>query len=332
MDICVTNQPSRGPLRPANSSDRPAFTTIPHPGLVQLQRSPHNPIITTENIPIPARSVFNPGVIKHQGTYVMLANVCLPHNPIVLWRLRSEDGVRFKADPSPLPWPAPDPNHEESCVYDPRITFIEGRYIIMYASQGHHGVRVGVIETEDFETYHRLPIASEIENRNAVLFPERINGLYARLDRPFQGDGRHGMWISYSPDLVYWGRSKQVLACRSGLWDGHKLGAGAVPIRTDSGWLCLYHGVWGNQNNKIYQLGVCLLDLEDPSKVLARGTFPVLTPKDLYESTGYVPNVVFTANAVLEPDGMVRVYYGAADTCVGLAQAPLEQLIEGCFV
>ena len=320
------------PTVPQNPTTSPvAFTALPPASLTRFERHPDNPIVTAADIPIPARSVFNPGVVKHQDEYLMLADVCLPHNPIVLWLLRSQDGVKFTADPAPIAWPEPDPDHVETCVYDPRITWIDGRYLIMYASQAPVGVRVGVIETDDFRTFRRLPTASEIENRNAALFPEKIGGMYARLDRPFQGDGRHAMWISYSPDLVYWGRTKRVLDCRRGKWDGDKLGAGAVPIKTDRGWLCIYHGVYGNQNSKIYQLGVCLLDLEDPSVVLARGTYPLLTPTALYEATGYVPNVVFTANAVVENDNTVRIYYGSADTCVGLAQAPLEGLIEACF-
>ncbi len=296
-----------------------------------LKRHAANPILTADDSPVPARSIFNPGVTRYNGQYVMVANICQPHNPILFWIFRSDDGVHFTPDAQPMAWPQVDPTHREHCVYDPRITKIEDTYYLCYASQNQTGVRVGIVKTDDFQTFERVAMASEIENRNAALFPEKINGLYARLDRPFQGDGKHGMWLSYSPDLVFWGKSERVFPCRPGYWDGDKLGAGAVPIATDQGWLCVYHGIWANQNSKVYQLGVCLLDRDNPAKVIARGKYPILTPRKIYETTGFVSNVVFTANAVPNDEGMVNVYYGAADTCIGLAQATIEELLQACY-
>lgn len=298
-----------------------------------FKRCADNPIIEASALPIRARTVFNPGAVKLGNEYIIMADVTLPSSPIIFWIFRSRDGVHFTPDPQPVNWPAPDPIHEEHCVYDPRITYMEseGRYLICYASQAHTGVRVGIVETADFKTFKRIAIASENENRNAALFPEKINGLYARFDRPFEANESGGaIWISYSPDLVFWGKSQPVLKTREGFWDHHKVGAGAVPIKTSEGWLEIYHGVLKNCNGLVYQLGVCLLDLEDPSTVIARGTYPVFTPETIYEQTGYVPNVVFTTNAIVENDGMVKIYYGAADTCIGLATAKLSDLITAC--
>ena len=224
-------------------------------------------------------------------------------------------------------------SYSEHCAYDPRITKIENEYIIAYASCGRHGVRVGIVKTNDFTTFERVGIASEQGNRNAVLFPEKINGYYARLDRPMGDELRDpaNIWISYSKDLIHWGNSKPILEVRPGYWDCQKIGAGAVPIKTEKGWLEIYHGVFPNCSGFIYRLGVCLLDIDDPSKVIARGDDAILWPEHDYERIGNVSNVVFTSNAIVEDNGTVKIYYGAADTCIGLAEAKLDDLIEACF-
>lgn len=313
-------------------------TTIPEhripPARTRLfQKHPANPIVTAEQMPGDVMYLFNPGVIKHGGAYVMLADAATLAQPIVLWLLRSADGVRFVPDAEPVAWPEPPENHPEDCVYDPRITRIGDDYIICYASGSVDcGVRVGIVRTRDFRRYERVAIASELGNRNAILFPEKINGLYCRLDRPFGNPHEpSGAWISWSPDLVYWGNAKPLLMPRKGLWDDLKVGGGAVPIKTDAGWLELYHGVTRTGGGVIYRLGVCLLDLKDPAKVIARGEDAVLWPEHDYEMLGRVPNVVFSCNAIPEAGGTVKVYYGAADTCIGLAEAKLDDLVRACF-
>lgn len=292
-----------------------------------------NPVLSPGEFPAEIMYAFNPGATRFNGEYLLMVDAATLAQPIVFWIARSQDGVRFTLDPEPVSWPAPLPEHAEDCVYDPRITFIDGEYVILYASSSESsGVRVGIVKTKDFEVFKRVSIASEQGNRNGVLFPEKINGLYVRLDRPF-GDPNDtcGMWISYSPDLIYWGQSRPVLQPRAGLWDSLKVGAGAVPIRTDKGWLEIYHGVTTTAAGLIYRLGVCLLDLEDPSKVIARGEDAILWPEHSYEMTGRVGNVVFTCNALVDDDETVRIYYGAADTCVGLAEGKLTDLIDACF-
>ncbi len=298
-----------------------------------LVKSPHNPVLTPQQFPGEVMYAFNPGAIRFNGQYLLMVDAATYAQPVVLWIARSDDGVHFTPDPAPVDWPQPDPSHPEDCIYDPRITFIDGEYIILYASSSSsQGVRVGIVKTHDFTTFERVSIASEQGNRNAVLFPEKIDGLYARLDRPF-GDPNDpcGMWISYSPDLVYWGRSKLVMENRLSLWDSFKIGAGAVPIKTDKGWLEIYHGVTNTGAGFIYRLGACLLDLKDPSRVIARGEDTILWPEHPYELSGRVGNVVFSCNALLEADETVKIYYGSADTCIGLAEGKLSDLIDACY-
>lgn len=302
-----------------------------HPRL--LVKHPTNPVVVPCAFSGDVMYAFNPGAIRFNGEYLLIMDAATYAQPVVFWIARSRDGVHFTPDPQPLKWPAAHPDHPEDCVYDPRITLIDGEYVILYASSSETaGVRIGIVKTKNFETFERISIASEEGNRNGVLFPEKINGLYARLDRPFGNpNDTCGMWISYSPDLVYWGRSRLVMGPRAGLWDGLKVGAGAVPIKTDKGWLEIYHGVTNTGAGLIYRLGVCMLDLEDPSRVIARSEDAILWPEHAYEMSGRVGNVVFTCNALVDDNGTVRIYYGAADTCIALAEGKLSNLVDACF-
>jgi len=292
-----------------------------------------NPVIKASDISEEVMYVLNPGAVKVNGEYIVMMDAATLAQPICFWIARSKDGVNFTPDPQPVKWPEPDPIHPEDCVYGPRITNIGDEYILMYASSNvKFGVRVGIVKTKDFETFERVATGSEQGNRNAVLFPEKINGLYARLDRPFgSASERCDLWISYSPDLVFWGKSQPLLPVRPGYWDDHKIGAGAVPIKTDKGWLEIYHGVSKTCNGFIYRLGAVILDLEDPAKVLARSEDAILWPEYDYELKGRVDNVVFTCNTILEDNGTVKMYYGAADSCIGMAEAKLNDIIEACY-
>ena len=139
------------------------------------------------------------------------------------------------------------------------------------------------------------------------------------------------MWISYSPDLIYWGNAQCVMETRPGYWDAERIGAGPPPIETEKGWLQIYHGVKRTPGGKIYRLGCALFDLEDPSKLIARSTMPIISPSDWYERTGDVPNVIFSCGVIVEESGEVKIYYGSADTCICLATASLNDLIDDCF-
>jgi predicted GH43/DUF377 family glycosyl hydrolase len=294
-----------------------------------------NPIITAADLPEDIMYVLNPGAIKHNGEYIMMMDAATTSTPIIFWLARSQDGVNFTPDPTPIAWPRWSDDQVENCVYDPRITKIDDEYIIMYASHvPGRSVRTGVVRTRDFVIFERIEQEETSQtNRNSALFPGKIAGQYVRFDRPML-DGAwdpSDMCISYSHDLQHWRRSKTLMQPRPGCWDSHKIGAGAVPIKTDKGWLEIYHGVDKTASTYIYRLGVMMLDLDDPSKIISRGVCPVLWPEHDYELDGRVTNTTFTANALLDDDGTVRMYYGAADACIGLATAKLDDLIEACF-
>lgn len=293
-----------------------------------------NPILTAEDYPGDAMYIFNPGAVKFKDEYLLMADIATLAQPLHIQIARSKDGKSFKFDDKPIQWPLSGDSFPEDCIYDPRITLIDDTYYIVYASNAAalRAVRIGIVKTKDFEKFERVAIASEKGNRNGVLFPEKINGLYCRMDRPF-GDPRAAadIWLSYSPDLVFWGKSEYLMGPRRGLWDNGKIGAGAVPIKTDKGWLCIYHGTTMTGAGVIYRLGVVLLDLDNPAKIIARGEDAVLWPEYPFELNGRVGNVVFTCNAIVEPDGTVKIYYGAADTSIGLATAKLGDLIDACF-
>jgi len=295
---------------------------------------PGNPVVKPADLGAGIMYVLNPGAIKHHGEYLLLMDAATLPTPIVLWLARSRDGMHFTPDPGPVTnWPRWSADVCENCLYDPRITRIGDGYVIMYASQAPgRGVRTGVVTTRDFVSFERIPQEETgQDNRNSVLFPEKISGWHVRFDRPMTGETDPGdMCISYSRDLRHWEGTKTLMTPRANCWDSHKIGGGAVPIRTERGWLCLYHGVDHTCNGFIYRLGAMLLDLDDPSKILARSPQPVLWPEHPYECSGRVPNVTFACNALTEDDGTVKVYYGAADTCIGLAEARLDDLLAAC--
>lgn len=292
-----------------------------------------NPVMTPAQMPKEALFTFNPGAVKHNGEYLLMMDVTTLDDIHRIWIARSKDGIHFTPDPEPPKWPAPDPYHPETCTYDPRITKIGDEYVILYASDlSQNDVRIGIIKTQDFVNFERVCTGSELGNRNGALFPEKIDNLYVRFDRPFGNElNPCYMWVSYSPDLVFWGKSRPLIYKGKPFHDGHKMGAGAVPIKTDRGWLEIYHTVSTTCNGFIYRLKAMMLDLKDPSKIIGYTRDFLLWPEHDYEMRGRVMNVVFTCNALLEEDGAVRVYYGAADTNIGLATAKLEDLIHECF-
>lgn len=275
---------------------------------------------------------FNPGAIKHNGEYILMMDATTLDDIHRIWIARSKDGYNFVPDPEPVKWPEPDPDHPETCTYDPRITKIGDEYIILYASDLlQNDVRVGILKTKDFEHFERVCTGSELGNRNGCLFPEKVNNLYMRFDRPFGNElNPCYMWASYSPDLIFWGKSKPVTYKGKPFLDGFKMGAGAVPIKTDRGWLEIYHTVSTTCNGFIYRLKAMLLDLEDPSKIIGYTRDFLLWPEHDYEMKGRVMNVVFTCNALLEEDGTVKIYYGAADTNIGLAEGKLKDILDAC--
>ncbi len=294
-----------------------------------VQRYPGNPIITPDMIP-GANAVFNSGVAKFGDRYVAVLRVESRQGFQTLRLAWSDDGIHFDLTPKEVLVPKEEPfiTYEEA-RYDPRITQIGDTYYICHASENRYGCQISVAATRDFESFEKIAVASEPTNRNMVLFPEKIGGLYARLDRPFESGNQGNIWISYSPDLVFWGKSECIMQSRRFAWDSAKIGPGAPPIKTKEGWLVLYHGTTPRCNGLIYKAGVALLDLEDPRKVIARGKEYLMAPKETYERVGDVPNVCFVTSAIpdFEKDE-IRLYYGGADTVFCLATAKISDLIE----
>jgi len=299
-----------------------------------VKRYEGNPIIDRDDIPFACNTVFNAGAVKYKNQYILLLRVETPEGKSCFVLARSLNGYDFEIEKNPVMYPSkeePFATYEKRGVEDPRITFFEeeGKYYILYTAYSKYGPRIAITETSDFKNFKRLALVSQPGNKDAVLFPEKINNLYVRFDRPSTGPTAD-MWISFSPDLIYWGRSKVVMEVRPGFWDSGKIGAGAPPIKTEKGWLEIYHGVKGTGAGKIYRLGCALFDLEDPSRLIGRSNIPIISPKEYYERTGDVPNVVFTCGLVVEDNGEVKIYYGAADTSICVATCRLQDLIDNC--
>ncbi len=300
-----------------------------------VERYEGNPLLTGDDFPGDITFVFNSGVVKHDGRYVMVCRVedaCLNR---FLWVADSDDGLHFTPRPGPVQVPADHPDWKEygpHTYFDPRITPLDGTYYVVHAHHSYHGCRLGLFRTDDFDHWEWLGCISATDNRNGVLFPEKINGMYVRLERPNVGAGDAGdIWASVSPDLRFWGDSRCVITKGDFHWAYHKIGPGAVPIRTDEGWLIIFHGVRTQcASFYVYQLGVFLTDLDEPWKVIAKSERAILVPETPYELVGQTPSVVFTNAAIPEEDGTVKIYYGAADAvqCVGFAK--MRDLLDAC--
>jgi beta-1,4-mannooligosaccharide/beta-1,4-mannosyl-N-acetylglucosamine phosphorylase len=297
-----------------------------------LHRWEGNPVITIEDVPFRANTVFNgTPIVTEDGVYLLL-RVEGQQGYSFFALARSKDGLHFTIDEKPVMLPArqgPFAFYETAGIEDPRVTILEETCYVVYTAVGDCGSRIALAKTADYVTYERIALISEPGNKDGILFPRKINGRYARLDRPI-GLDRGSIWISYSPDLVNWGDSEVVITPRPGYWDDFRVGASVTPIETQQGWLEIYHGVKMTSGGPIYRIGVVLLDSDDPSKVIKRGDQPILAPREEYERVGDIPNVCFACGAVLSNSGETKIYYGAADTSICVATCTIEQLlIEG---
>ncbi len=296
-----------------------------------IWRYDQNPIIRRNPAKGCAR-VYNSAVVPWNGEFIGVFRADHLNGVPGLHVGHSKDAINWEIDPTPISWVDEKGN---ACTpeysYDPRLTKLEDDYIIAWCAD-HDGAVVGVGKTRDFVHFERLPDATLPYNRNGVPFPRRIGGKYYMLNRP-SDDGHTpfgDIFLSESPDFVYWGHHKKV-AGRIGQnwWECTKIGAGNVPIETDEGWLLFYHGVGNTCNGLIYSIGAMLLDLEDPSKVLYRTNNFILTPEMPYEVSGFVPNVCFPCSALVDADtGRIALYYGAADCGTALAFTTVDEIID----
>lgn len=314
-----------------------------------VKRHLKNPLLTYRDVPYSSALVFNPGVCEWKGRYVMIFRN--DYGSFEEQRLEgtnlglaeSTNGIDWKVRPEPLSFRLEGEDFIR--IYDPRLNLVENELYLTFAVDTWHGIRAGIAILEDLERFELIHLSTP-DNRNVVLFPERIGGMYVRLERPFPVYGRLGLerfdiWISFSPDLKYWGDSQLLLGVEDVPFANLKIGPGAPPIKTDAGWLVIFHAVdmdpsrgkngWEERWTKRYTAGVMLLDLKDPTKILGVCKQPLIVPEEEYEiKNGYRNNVVFPTAAILDGEE-VKIYYGAADTCICLATAKLQDLIDLCL-
>ena len=322
----------------------PASTPAPLP----VVRHPANPILTAASIPYPATLIFNAGITKFAGRYVMAFRNDYGGTPgsahfagTNIGLAFSDDGVKWT--PRPKPW-IEWKTGEIRRAYDPRLTVIDGRCYLCFAVDTAHGIRGGIAVTDDFDRWEVLSLSAP-DNRNMVLFPERVNGKFMRLERPFPIYGRgkpeaFDMWFADSPDAAYWGNNQLVLGSEQVPWANSKIGPGAPPVRTRAGWLTLFHAVntdrtrelpaWHTGWFKTYTIGLALLDPDQPWRVKGLCPVPLMSPEAPYEREGFRGDVLFPGGLILEPGGELKIYYGGADTVECLATAHVDDLIALC--
>ena len=299
-----------------------------------IKRYSKNPILTKDDVPYEVATVHNAGAVKFGDKYILLFRSHLLNGRSIIGLAESNDGYDFKVRPEPFMVPSDEGEfklYEEYGVEDPRITCIDGEYLITYSAYSRYGVRIGLAKTRDFINIERFALITEADYRNVVIFPEKFNGLYVRLDRPHSEISPWSIWISYSHDLKFWGDSKVIMRPMMYHWDEMKIGPGAPPIKTSKGWLSIYHGVFPTMDGSVYRLGVALHDLIEPSKIIGVSDQWILQPEEIYEITGYVHNVVFTCGAIPESDGTVKIYWGGADTVLCVGEAVIDELVSLCI-
>lgn len=300
-----------------------------------FHRHPGNPILTAEDWPYPANAVFNPAAAAVGDETVLLARVEDLRGISHLTVARSRNGIDgWSIDGQPLLAASPDVASEEWGFEDPRVVRVPelDRWVITCTAYGPAGPAVYLATTEDFATIERHGIIRHPEDKNAALFPHRIDGRWAMLHRPKTefGGARGEIVLSRSPDLLSWSAPEQVLRPRDGAWwDSLRIGIGPPPLPTEHGWLLVYHGVKDTVSGQLYRIGLALLDLEEPMRVLRRLPNWILSPLAPYERSGDVPNVVFPCGLLHDSaTDEVRLYYGAADNSICLATAPLADLLD----
>ena len=298
-----------------------------------FRRSAHNPILTAADLPYPANTVFNPGAARVGDETVLLVRVEDLRGISHLQVARSADGeTGWTFDPEPLLRADVDRDPEETWgCEDPRLTWLPEReeWAIAYTAYSRRGPLVSLATTRDFHGVKRLGPVMPPEDKDAALFPRRVDGRWAMIHRPSPLRGGAHMWLSYSPDLRHWGDHRLLLEARDGAWwDAGKIGLGPPPLETPDGWLVMYHGVRVTSDGPIYRAGLALLDLEDPSTVNHHLNEWVFAPETAYEITGDVGRVVFPCGWIHdEPTDTLRLYYGAADTVIGLATATFSEVL-----
>lgn len=312
-----------------------------------IKRYNGNPVLSKKDIPYDAELIFNAGVTKYNGKYVMVFRNDFGYSGggnfagTNMGFAESNDGVNWSVASMPC---FIMHDTEVNRAYDPRLTVIDGICYMCFAIDTKHGIRGCIASTEDFYNFDIISMTVP-DNRNMVLFPEKINNKFVRLERPMPIYGRGGVdrfdiWLADSPDLMYWGNNRLVLGVEDVSYANNKIGPAAPPIKTSSGYLTLFHAVdldktrgkngWEDKWQKFYYAGIMLLDLENPHEVIGMYSEPLIAPEMHDEIDGFRSNVIFPGGMILEESGEVKIYYGASDTVEYMATADVDELITLC--
>jgi beta-1,4-mannooligosaccharide/beta-1,4-mannosyl-N-acetylglucosamine phosphorylase len=293
-------------------------------------RYSENPIIGRNPLKGVAR-IFNSAVVPYQGEFIGVFRGEQTNGIPYLYLGHSKDAIHWNYEPDKISFvnEKGEP-YMPRYAYDPRLIKVEDTYYIIWCTD-FYGAALGIAKTTDFKKFIRLENPFLPFNRNGVLFPRKINNNFALLSRP--SDSGHtpfgDVFLSESPDMVYWGKHRHVMAKGSQWWQSLKIGGGAAPIETSEGWLLFYHGVTGTCNGYVYSMGACILDIDNPSIVKHRCDTFILTPEEWYEERGFVANVVFPCAALTDAKtGRIAIYYGAADSYVGLAFTTVDEIVD----
>ena len=304
--------------------DKPAGTKLP------LWRYTDNPVIRRNPLPGVAR-IFNSAVVPFEEGFIGVFRGEQTNGIPFIYLGRSADGIHWTFDRDKILFVnEKGESFMPPYAYDPRLVKVEDTYYIIWC-QDFYGASIGIARTRDFKTFTRVENPFVPFNRNAVLFPRKSNGIFTLLSRP--SDSGHtpfgDIFLSQSPDMEFWGRHRHVMGKSGNWWENLKIGGGAAPIETSDGWLLFYHGVTGTCNGYVYSIGGAILDRDEPSRVLHRCSTFLLTPETDYEERGFVPNVCFPCATLQDAaTGRIALYYGCADSYVGLAFTTVDEVTD----
>ncbi|HID61670.1 MAG TPA: glycosidase [Anaerolineae bacterium] len=286
---------------------------------MRLQRYAGNPVLEPRREhPWEARAVFNCAVVHHNGLFHMLYRAVAMDLISTIGYAVSSDGFDWLRLDRPVLEPASE--SDTKGVEDPRITRLGDTFYMVYVAYSEQGMRISLAASSNLIAWERLGvILPDEDNKNAVLFPEKIGGRYYLLHRRLPD-----IWVACSDDLLHWTDHRVIMRTRPGTWEALKIGAAGPPIKTDQGWLFIYHGFG---EDKVYRLGVALLDLNDPTVVLKRQKEPILEPEEAWELHGDVPDVVFSCGQVMTNE-VLYVYYGGADRVIGVAMVGMPEVLD----
>ena len=315
-----------GPLPNIPWQDRPANDVHEAP----VWRYSGNPVIGRNPVKGVAR-IFNSAVVPWEDGFAAVLRGEQVNGVPYIYLGHSKDGIHWDIEPEKIAFV--DENGEPAMpryAYDPRCVKVEDTYYIMWCGD-FYGAAIGMACTKDFKTFTRMENPFIPFNRNAVLFPRKVNGMFQLLSRP--SDSGHtpfgDIWLSQSPDMTFWGKHRHVMRPSGNWWESVKIGGGAAPIETSEGWLLFYHGVSSTCSGLVYSIGGAILDIDEPSRVKYRCKNFLLTPEEEYEERGFVANVCFPCATLQDTDtGRIAIYYGSADSVVGLAFTQVDDVVD----